>query len=155
VAFEKIGNMQVAQGDFTGAMKSYRDGLAIFERLAQSDPGNADWQRDLSVAIEKLGNLAYRFVLAGDFTQGLDVADEAIARAPATTWLYINRGHALMLLGRVADARALYLRFRGSPKIIDDKSWEICVLDDFTELRQAGLTNSLMDEIETLFASRG
>jgi hypothetical protein len=34
------------------------------------------------------------------------------------------------------------------------RSWETSVLDDFAELRQAGLNNSLMDEIETLFASR-
>src|SRR5262245_59224293 len=155
VAINKVGDVQVAQGDLAGALKSYRDSLAIDERLAQSDPGNARWQRDLSVAIEKLGGIAYRFILAGDFTQGLDVADETIALAPATTWLYANRAHALMLLGRVAEARALYLRFRGTTKVIGDKSWEICVLDDFAELRQAGLTPSLMDEIETLFASRG
>jgi len=147
--------VQVAQGDLAAALKSYHDSLAIRVRLAQSDSGNAVWQRDLAALIEKLGGMAYRFILAGDFTQGLDVVDEAIALAPATTWLYANRAHALMLLGRVADARALYLRFRGTTKVLDDKSWEICVLDDFAELRQAGITHSLMDEIETLFASRG
>ena len=49
--------MQAAQGDLAGALKSYRDGLAIAERLAQSDPGNAGWQRDLSVSYEKAGNV--------------------------------------------------------------------------------------------------
>ena len=39
--------MLVAQGDRAGALKSYRDGLAIRERLAQSDPGNAQWQQDV------------------------------------------------------------------------------------------------------------
>ena len=46
----KIGDVQVAQGDLAGALKSYRDSLAITDRLAQSDPGNAGWQRDLSVS---------------------------------------------------------------------------------------------------------
>ena len=34
-----------AQGDLAGALTSYRDSLAIFDRLAKSDPGNAGWQR--------------------------------------------------------------------------------------------------------------
>jgi hypothetical protein len=41
--------VQVDQGDLAGALTSYRDSLAIAERLAQSDPGNAGWQRNLSV----------------------------------------------------------------------------------------------------------
>jgi tetratricopeptide (TPR) repeat protein len=49
--------VQVAQGDLPGALKSYRDSLAIFEHLAQSDPGNAGWQRDLSISYEKIGDV--------------------------------------------------------------------------------------------------
>ena len=52
VSFEKVGDVQVAQGDLAGALKSYRDSLAIMKRLAKSDPGNAGWQRDLSVSFE-------------------------------------------------------------------------------------------------------
>ena len=33
--------MQLAQDDLAGALKSYGDSLAIMQRLAQSDPGNA------------------------------------------------------------------------------------------------------------------
>jgi tetratricopeptide (TPR) repeat protein len=44
---ERVGNVQRAQGDLAGAMKSFSDGLAIIERQAKSDPGNAQWQRDL------------------------------------------------------------------------------------------------------------
>jgi len=47
----------VAQGDLTGAMRSYREGLAIRDRLAKSDPGNAGWQRDLSVAYMRIGDV--------------------------------------------------------------------------------------------------
>ena len=45
--------MQVAQGDLAGALKSYQRRLAISDRLAKSDPGNAGWQRDLSVSYDK------------------------------------------------------------------------------------------------------
>jgi hypothetical protein len=57
VSFEKVGNVQVAQGDLAGALKSYRDGLAIIDRLATSDSGNAGWQRDLSVSHAKLAGV--------------------------------------------------------------------------------------------------
>jgi hypothetical protein len=33
--------------------------------------------------------------------------------------------------------------------------WETAVADDFADLRKAGLTDPLMDEIEKLFASTG
>jgi hypothetical protein len=54
VSYEKAGDILVAQGDLGGALTSYRDSLAIAERLAQSDPDNAGWQRDLSVSHAKL-----------------------------------------------------------------------------------------------------
>jgi hypothetical protein len=47
--------VQVAQGDLKAALKSYSDSLAIKERLANSDPGNAGWQRDLAVAWGMVG----------------------------------------------------------------------------------------------------
>ena len=55
--YQKVGDVQVAQGDLAGALNSYRDGLAIRERPAQSDPGNAGWQRDLAVSYAKLAGV--------------------------------------------------------------------------------------------------
>src|SRR5271154_2352509 len=43
--------------DLASALKSYREGLAIRARLAQSDPGNAGWQRDLSVSYNEVGDV--------------------------------------------------------------------------------------------------
>jgi tetratricopeptide (TPR) repeat protein/pimeloyl-ACP methyl ester carboxylesterase len=45
------------RGDLKAALKSYSDSLAIAERLAKSDPGNAGWQRDLAVSYEKIGDV--------------------------------------------------------------------------------------------------
>ncbi len=49
---------------------AYRDGLAIRERLAAADPTNAEWQRDLSVSYNKIGDV---LVAQGNL-------DEALAR---------------------------------------------------------------------------
>jgi hypothetical protein len=47
----------VAQGNLPEALKSFRDGLAIADRLAKADPGNLNWQRDLSVSLNKIGDV--------------------------------------------------------------------------------------------------
>jgi tetratricopeptide (TPR) repeat protein len=48
VAYNRIGDVLVAQGTLPEALKSYRHSLAIVDRLAKVDPGNAGWQRDLA-----------------------------------------------------------------------------------------------------------
>ena len=67
-------------------------------------------------------------------------------------FIYGNRAHALMLLGQADEARAIYLQYRGKTNVVGEKSWETAVLDDFAELRKAGLNHPLMDEIEGLFS---
>ena len=49
-SYEKVGDVQVEQGYLAAALKSYNDALATFDRLAKANPGNAEWQRDLSVS---------------------------------------------------------------------------------------------------------
>ena len=49
--------MQVAQGNLPAALTSYQAGFAIIDRLAKSDPGNAGWQRDLSVSYREVGDV--------------------------------------------------------------------------------------------------
>lgn len=44
----KLGDLAVAQGDLAGALRSFTESKTIRERLAASDPANAEWQRDLS-----------------------------------------------------------------------------------------------------------
>jgi tetratricopeptide (TPR) repeat protein len=199
VSYDRVGDVQVKQGDLAGAEKSYRDSLAIREPLAQSDPSNAEWQRDLAVSydyiggvqmaqgnlagtqksyrvglairralfanggsnvqwqkdlqfsIGRIGDLAFKFILTRDFDNALQSAGQVILLAPDEVWLYANRAHALMFLGREDEARALYLRYRDEKKVLG-KPWDTVILEDFAEMRKAGLMNPLMDEITKLFA---
>jgi hypothetical protein len=52
-------------------------------------------------------------------------------------------------------ARAFYLKYRGTKNVWAGKSWEAAILEDFVELRKAGLVHTLMDEIKKLFTARG
>jgi tetratricopeptide (TPR) repeat protein len=194
ISYERVGDVLKEQGNFTSALHAFWEGLAIDKRIAGADPDNGGLQGDLSIsyakvgdvllaqgdladalkyyqnsfdilkalgeneeeAIGMLGSLAYKFTLASDFTKALETADEAIALAPDTDnkiWIDGNRAHALMLLGRADEARAIYLQYRGKTNVLDEKSWETVVLNDFAEMRKAGIIDPLMNEIEKKFAA--
>ena len=155
LSYNKVGAVLVGQDKLDEAFKSYRDGLAIAERLAASDPSNTEWQKGLQYSTDRIGDLAYRFVLARNFARALEASDLVISLAPDQMWLHTNRAHALMFLNRVEEARALYLRYRGEKNAQNGKPWDTVVLEDFSELRKAGLTHPLMDEIEKRFAGGG
>ena len=68
--------MEVTQGDIADALKSFRDSLAIFDRLSKSDPGKTGWQRNLSAAYEKVGDVQ---VAQGDLAAALQSYRDSLA----------------------------------------------------------------------------
>ena len=78
VSYEKVGDVQVAQGNLPEALKSYQADLAIAGRLAKSDPGNAGWQRDLFVSYEKVGDVQ---VAQGNLAEALKSYQAGLAIA--------------------------------------------------------------------------
>ncbi len=63
-------------GKLPGALTAYRDSLAIAERLAKADPGNAGWQRDLSVSYNKVGDV---LVAQGNLPEALTAYRDGLA----------------------------------------------------------------------------
>jgi len=49
------GDAFVRQGKLAEALESYRQSLAIVDRLAAADPDHAGWPRDLSVLLNRIG----------------------------------------------------------------------------------------------------
>jgi tetratricopeptide (TPR) repeat protein len=72
----------VRAGKLDDARGFYDQDLAVAKALAAKDPSNTDWQRDLSVSFEKLGDVA---VSAGklDDARGFYDQDLAVAKALA------------------------------------------------------------------------
>jgi tetratricopeptide (TPR) repeat protein len=54
------GDVLVAQGNLPEALTSFRDSLAIADRLAKADPNDAGWVADLAASHGKLGLLLER-----------------------------------------------------------------------------------------------
>jgi tetratricopeptide (TPR) repeat protein len=132
---EKIGDWELHADDRTSALAAYEEAFTVARRTSN---------------VTSLADVAIHFLLAKEYQKSLEISDLVISLAPDKTWLYTNKADALMFLGRVDEARAIYIGRRGQG--IYDKSWESMILDDFAVFRKAGLTNPLMDEIEKTFA---
>ncbi|WP_439924312.1 tetratricopeptide repeat protein [Nitrobacter sp. JJSN] len=115
VSHDRIGDVLVAQGKLPEALKSFRDGLAIRERLASADSGNAERQRDLSLSHEKIGDV---LAVQGKLPEALEsfrnqlTAAERLAKADpdnadlqvGLSLSYEKVGEALMAQGKLPEA---------------------------------------------------
>jgi TPR repeat protein len=109
---------------------------------------------------EALAGLAWEELFVRNYSGALDASVRAHSLAPDVIWYEGNHAHALMFLGRVTEARELYLSHEhdsdiGLPFVglNDRKSWRGATIADFAEFRSAGLTHPLMDEVQTEFTS--
>lgn len=154
-SYNKLGKVLEATGRLDDALQNYRDSAAITERLVSEDHGNAQWQSDLQFTASRIAGLGYKFVFAREFAKALEAVEQALTLAPDTVWFNLVRADALMFLGHADEARAVYLQYRGRKDVLGEKSWDAVVLQNFTDLRKAGLSDPLMDQIEREFSSAG
>ena len=73
-----LGDIQSARGDLPGALKAYQEAASDAGGLAAADPGNAGWQRDLSVSYEKVGDV---LVAQGNLPEALKSFRDSLAIA--------------------------------------------------------------------------
>ena len=104
-----------AQGNLTQALKSFRDSLAIMERLAQADPNNAGWQRDLAISNERLGNIYIERKETDEakaaFERALAIYNKLTVRFPDNAVVLVSSTVPLMRLGELYGPEgAAYLR---------------------------------------------
>jgi tetratricopeptide (TPR) repeat protein len=116
-----LGDLYRTQGRSTEARDAYQRSMDIAERLAASDPSNAEWQRDLSVSHNKIGeilqaqgNLAEALAA---YQRGMDIAERLAASDPSNAvWqrdLSVSHdriGDILRAQGNLAEALAAYQR---------------------------------------------
>ena len=71
-----LGDVQVQHGDLTAARSTYDQAAATADRLAKADPGNAGWQRDLSVSYDRVGDV---LVAQGNLPEALKAYRDSLA----------------------------------------------------------------------------
>jgi TPR repeat protein len=146
----RIGEIYFHQGKYDAALAAYRASVKLAQTILTKVSADPTATGAVRSAAQKIGEVAYALLLHGEFQNALDASIYAIALAPDQLWLQTNRADALMMLGRLDEARAIYLGNRGK-KDAGDKSWIADVLGDFASLRKKGYSSPLMAEIEAAF----
>jgi len=115
----ELGDAQAILGQSAAALATYRAAFTIAEALAQRDPANTQWQRDLSVSHERIGDV---LVAQGDgpgalaaYRKSLAIHEALAQRDPANTqWQrdlsvsHIKIGDVLVAQGDGPGALAAY-----------------------------------------------
>jgi uncharacterized protein YecT (DUF1311 family) len=99
-----------------------------------------------------LANLSWEALFARDFKKAHDAAARS-SNLDSNLVPETNRAHALMLLGRTAEAKDIYLAHKG--ETLNSKKWERVIAEDFALLRKAGITDPIMTEIEAALGNPG
>jgi len=137
----------IALEKLVGAGK-FPDALTMSERRAKqvqlSATAKGTSSSDIAAAF---GNVAWLALLARRPATALAASERALALAPDHVWLATNYAHALLFLGRHAAAKAVYLRHKGED-VPDHGKWEAVIGADFAELREHGIMDKQMVEIE-------
>ena len=111
--------MLVAQGDLAGALEVLPRQPRDRRPLAASDPGNAGWQRDLSVSLNKVGDvLVAQGDLAGalkSYRDGLAIADRLAKSDPGNAGWQRDLSVSLNKVGEVLVRYPASAVLRASP----------------------------------------
>jgi TPR repeat protein len=133
-----------AAGDYAQALQMEERFAAAIEAEEIKEEGKPG-----TATAMNLEGVAWRALLAREFTKASSVADRARALLPDDLSIETNRAHALMFLGHREEARALYLAHKGKPLPGQHgRLWERAIAQDFAEFRKAGLTHPMMADIE-------
>ena len=144
-SLSNLGNVYVGLGgseNLKRAIDDFEDSLKIFRQVYPSGV-------HLDIA-RTLGNLSYARLLAGEATEALRDARAAVQIAPGEVRLRGVEAHALLLLGRLDEALAIYAQYREQP-VSARKTFRSAVLDDFAALRKAGVNDPGMATVEALY----
>jgi tetratricopeptide (TPR) repeat protein len=104
-----VADVLSSLGNTSGALTTLNEAHAIADQLAQKDPDNAQWQRDLSVSWEKIGNIRQA---QGDLTAALDaftqsktIRDRLTQRDPNNTEWQRDLSGSLNNIGLIRRAQ--------------------------------------------------
>jgi len=108
------------------------------------DADKREYQRDC------YQSSSFFWLLAGQPPRALQTAETGLKIDTSHLPLDAHRAHALLFLGRVAEAEEIYRRHIGA-KMDDDKTtWERTILGDFDALEKAGVDHPEFPRLRTL-----
>ena len=145
----QVGDVRLAAGDRAGALAAYEESLAIMRKLAAADPGNAGWQRDLSVSPHQVGDVR---LAAGDragalaaYEESLSVARKLFATDPGNAGWQADLVISLYKLSAVVDPPRARAALREALAIV-----EMLARDDKLNAAQRDLPRRIGEALAAL-----
>jgi WD40 repeat protein len=145
----------ISASDKLFAMKDYVKAEGLQEEIVEETRKNevAQTGKPGGETASALLGASWFQLFAGHFEQALKSSVQAMELEPGAVINATNRAHALMFLGRIEEARALYIKYRGQRTAEGRGLWEEDIIKDFAELEKAGFTHPLMAEIRSAFSA--
>jgi tetratricopeptide (TPR) repeat protein len=137
--------------DMTLKLGRRKDAAPLQQRLVALMLADKDTTKETLVGAYT--SLSWYQLFARDFEAARKAAEEGLKLDPADLYLETNRAHALLFLGKTAEAEALYRAHLGkklSPT--SNLIWEAAILQDFEDLEKAGVTHAEMARIRRIMA---
>jgi tetratricopeptide (TPR) repeat protein len=104
-----VGGVLQAQGQFDAAQAAFSEALAISRRLAEQDPSNTGWQRELAVAHNRIGGVLQaqgQFDAAqAAFSEALAISRRLAEQDPSNTGWQCDLALAHSQLAGVLEAK--------------------------------------------------
>ncbi len=139
-----------------GVPRSYMKALELLGKAAAAIETREvkDASKPGAETADALRNIAWYALLAGEPARAFAAGERALSLTPTELWIKTNYAHALMFLGRAAEAREIYLGEMDKIDPKDNKPRQRVIAEDFARLREAGRDHPLMAEIEAAFKAK-
>lgn len=92
--------------------------------------------------------LSWYSLFNNQYEEAIKSAKRGLELKPEKIWIFGNLAHGYLLSNQFEKAKEIYLKYKG--KKIEEKLWEDAVMEDFEELKKAGITHPKMKAIEKL-----
>ena len=102
------------------------------------------------LTVESLGKLSWYALFARHYADALNAAERSLKIKPNLAE-EANHAHALMMLGRTKESDSIYFGHKG--ELLQGKTWQQVIVDDFDKLRKAGIEAQDMGIIEDMWSS--
>ena len=134
--FDQIGHLYARRKEKESAKYYYEQGIEIYEKLLESDPGNIDNEIDLADSFNYIGEL-YKFlepeIARNYFEKALSINEKAVKLFPESTkykedLIYTLKNLASLNIGQDQDENAIPLHERITELSLGNgqgKSWRV------------------------------
>jgi len=138
-AYFYLGRLAYAFGtvnDFSNALQMAEPGARGYAQMAAADPS----AENKGKASDALGALAWYQMLTKDGPGAEASARQSLELDPGNNMVKVNLAHALLVSGKLAEAKAIYEAERNATTS-DGRSVRDVILKDFDTMEAAGVRN--------------